>query len=516
MTLSTATSKLDLSLLPESPDNDIIAAIDMGSNSFHLVVARYHQGSIQTLVKDKHMVKLASGLNQDHILSEEAIERGLAVLRSFARTIENIDPDNIRAVATFTLRKAKNADQFIQRANDFLNIPIEIISGDEEARLIYQGVAHTSHLAGKRLVVDIGGGSTELAIGEGFSHLELSSQPLGCVVFTERFFADGNIDLTSFDAAVIAAKQRLELIDQRYISQGWQHALGSSGTVKAVVQYLAQCHPSGLFTGPITTEHLKQLKQHLIQAQHVDQIQHIEEHRRKVIPAGLAILIAVFEQLNIQQMYLSESALREGVLYELSDRMQHHDIRQRTVDSISARYAADKAQVNRVKATAHYLFEHIQSNYSASQANRLRNYLNWAIDLHEIGLNINRRGLQKHAAYIIEHSELPGFSYTEQKILANLVSLHRKRIKQDTLTLLNGIKDLDFTCLVIILRLAAIFNLRRIEQPQPTISFSNHKDGFHLCLDKQWITARTLLQEDLKTELQVLNQVNISLKIDFI
>ncbi|MCL4147478.1 UNVERIFIED_CONTAM: hypothetical protein GTU68_051152, partial [Idotea baltica] len=305
-----------------------IAAIDIGSNSFHLITARINNGALQPLVADKQIVRLADGLGDDGNLSEEAIERGLNILRRFALTIADIPSDSIRVVGTFTLRRAKNAHEFVRRAREFMPVPLEIISGDEEARLIYQGIAHTTHHDGQRLVVDIGGGSTEFAIGKSFSVLQLSSQPLGCVVYTKKFFPQGKITKEAFQAAELATLQRLEVIAGRFQSTGWSIAFGSSGTIKAIGQYLNATTEE--FDGKIKLDLLYEMKAAFIDLGEIAKLVDVDESRRAVLPAGLAILIAIFEQLGVEKMQISDAALREGVLYELPDECGINDIRQRT------------------------------------------------------------------------------------------------------------------------------------------------------------------------------------------
>ena len=245
------------------PENKTIAAIDLGSNSFHLSVVRVVNGTLQPLVIDKRMVRLAQGLDEQAILSEEAMERGIKVLESFAETIKELHSSSVRAVGTFTLRRAKNHKTFLRMAKKTVPIPIEVISGDEEARLIYQGVAHTTHLDGKRLVVDIGGGSTELAIGHKFDVLQLTSQSMGCVTNTKKYFPEGKITKKAFKAAEIAAAQKLETIEQRFLHTGWDSAVGCSGTVKAIIQFW-QSH-KGEFDGVITKKILKKIRQRIIE-----------------------------------------------------------------------------------------------------------------------------------------------------------------------------------------------------------------------------------------------------------
>lgn len=475
-----------------------IAAIDIGSNSFHLITARINNGALQPLVMDKQIVRLADGLGEDGKLSEAAMERGLDVLRNFARTIEEIPPDSIRAVATFTLRRARNAKEFVRRAREFMPAPIEIISGDEEARLIYQGVAHTNHNEGQRLVVDIGGGSTEFAIGKSFTILQLSSQPLGCVVYTKRFFADGTITTAAFRAAELAARQRLEIIDRRFTSTGWETAFGCSGTAKAINAYLQQSRSD--YDGVITLELLRQMQRELLSIGNTADLLHAEEHRRAVLPAGLAIMIAVFEQLGVQKMSVSDAALREGVLYELPDRMRHFDIRERTVDSLMIRYDVDTDHVKRVRITANKLFESLGKNAKITNRETVSDFLRWAVSLHEIGLQINRRGIQRHSAYIVASAELPGFSKDEQELLATVLGNYRKRFQSKDFKRFDLLEKRTVLWLVVVLRLAILLNIRRLDNFLPDIQVTAKKKQLKLKFPRGWLEENPLIEEDLKTE----------------
>ena len=495
---------------PDELESGAIAAIDIGSNSFHLITARINNGALQPLVMDKQIVRLADGLSEDGKLSEEAIERGLNVLRSFALTIGDIAPESIRVVATYTLRRAQNAYDFISQAKEFMPVPVEIISGDEEARLIYQGVAHTSHHEGQRLIVDIGGGSTEFAIGKGFTILQLSSQPLGCVVFTKKYFSDGTITPAAFRATELAAQQRLEVIYRRFLSSGWDIAFGSSGTVKAISQYLQINNPS--FEGKITLVLLHWMREQFIAAGDAASLSGVDDARRAVLPAGLAILIAIFEQLEIQEMSVSEAALREGVLYELPDRMRHHDVRERTVDSLMLRYDVDTTHVTRVLKTATHL--HQALNLSSDQQNKeiAADFLRWSVSLHEIGLQINRRAIQRHSAYIVQNAELPGFSNEEQDLLATLLSSYRKRFQSKDFKGSDILSRSDILWLVVVMRLAILLNIRRLDDFAPDILPSVIGNKIQLKFPVDWLNDNPLAEEDLKSEAKSLMANNIELK----
>ena len=492
-------------------DSESLAAIDIGSNSFHLIVARLTNGTLQPLVQNKVLVRLADGLDENNRLSEDAINRGLEALQGFAETVENISATNIRVVATYTLRRAKNQKVFLQRAKKIFPFPVEVITGDEEARLIYQGIAHTHHTDGKRLIIDIGGGSTEFAIGENFSHLQLSSQPMGCISYTKRFFADGEITLSRFEAAETSAQQRLEVIDQRFCNTGWQAAIGSSGTAKAIAQYILS---KGQFEqGTFTLADLLAMRQDLIQAGHTEKIKGIDENRKTVIAAGLAIMIAAFKSLDIQSMGLADAALREGVLYELTERMEHQDIRERTVNSLVLRYDIDQQQSARVLATAEHLFSAYKPQINSGLRKAMALVLDWSIQLHEIGLHINRRAIQRHSRYILENIEMPGFSNEDQKILGLLVGSYRKRFQPADFDQFSQYEESQVFILVVILRLSTLLHQRRLDNHIPDFSFTLSEMAAQLSFSKDWLAERPLVAADLQTESEFLQTKGFTLDI---
>ena len=336
----------------ESRETNKVAALDIGSNSFHLVVARIVAGSVQILHRVKQKVRLAEGLDENNVLSEEAMERGLNMLRVIAESLRGFEPDSVRIVATHTLRKAVNARDFINQAKEILPYPVEVISGVEEARLIYSGVAHTNHADGQQLVVDIGGGSTEFVIGKGFKPLLCRSLQMGCVSYTQRFFPDGELKGKSFDRAITAAAQELEMIDGKYRRLGWVQCIGTSGTIRSLFTLCQQDNANG-HDVPVTQKSLRNLMKEFVSAGHVDKLNYpnLSDDRRVVIAGGLAILIAVFKALDIEGLTYSPAALREGVLYQMEDELHHADIRGRTASSLATRYDVDTAQATMVLNT---------------------------------------------------------------------------------------------------------------------------------------------------------------------
>ncbi|MCH1930616.1 exopolyphosphatase [Shewanella sp. A25] len=431
-------------------------AIDMGSNSFHLVIAREQDGSLQILHKEKQQVQLAIGLNAQNLLSDDAINRGLDCLRDFNQRFSNLDQAQVRLVATHTLRVAKNRDKFIEAALAIMPYPVEVISGHEEARLIYNGIAQSQVLGKRNIVIDIGGGSTEVVLGQKNTPTQLSSLRCGCVSFNERYFIDGRITAAAFRAAQSAADKQFASLSKEYFLGDWDLSLGSSGTVKAICEAISEDHGDET----LTLARLKQLKLKLIRFGEISNVQfaNVDDKRTRLVPAGLAILISFFRRLPITQLEFSPGALREGVLYELAKIGQYQDIRHRTVDSIAQLYHVDMPHASKVRATAMALFEQVADDWGLRPHARL---LSYAAMLHEIGLHINSKALHKHGAYIISNSDLPGFDESLQQDLARLIANHRKKPNELFVAELDSNHKLILIRLACLLRLAVLMHLGR-------------------------------------------------------
>lgn len=483
-----------------SPRPQEIAAIDLGSNSFHMVVARVVDNSIQVLSRLKQRVRLADGLDENYQLSEEAIARGVAALTLFAERLQGFAEENVTIVGTHTLRVACNATEFLQRAANVLPYPIEIISGHEEARLIFMGVEHTQSEQGRKLVIDIGGGSTELIIGENFEPLLLDSFNMGCVSFLHRFFPQGEISRQNFERAKQAAAQKIESICWQYRLQGWDYAIGASGTIKAVHEILCAL---GEKAHPITADHLHKLSEKVLSYQHIDDLAlpGISQERKAVFAPGLAILCGLFDALAIRELFLSEGALREGVIYEIEGRFRHQDIRQRTAQSLATQYNIDHQQARRVLATTRLLYEQWAEANPRLVKKPLQALLEWAALLHETGLGINHTALQRHSAYILQHSNLPGFNQEQQLMLATLVRFHRKAIKTDDIPRFNLFKKKHYLPLIQILRLAILLNNQRQATVAPSsLQLLTDDNHWTLVFPSGFLTQNLLVQLDLEKE----------------
>jgi len=408
--------------LPES-----VAAVDLGSNSFHMIVARTVDDQFQVVDRMREMVRLAAGLNKKNELSKEAIARAIACLQRFGERVAELPRGTVRVVGTNTLRMARNSEVFLEQAEAALGHGIDIISGYEEARIIYLGVSHgLDDDAEQRLVMDIGGGSTEFILGRRFEPLSMESLHMGCVSQSMRFFADGRITAKRMQAAEIAALQELESIQASYRKRGWQSAIGASGTILSIREIVSA---QGWSDEGISAESLRSLRHALIKAGHVDnlKLQGLSDDRRPVFPGGVSILSAAFEGLGIERIRVSESALREGLLYDLIGRIHQEDVRERSVADLAKRYELDLEQGERVAEAAESIRQQV-ANAWGLESDDLRRLLRWAAQLHEIGLVISHSAHHKHGGYLLTHLDLPGFARGEQRRLAALVRGHRRKL----------------------------------------------------------------------------------------
>lgn len=491
-----------------------IAAVDLGSNSFHMVVARPVNGHLNVLDRLRESVRLAAGLDVNGELDAAAQQRAIACLERFGQRLRDMPPGSVRAVGTNTLRKAHNSDAFLEAAAAALGHPIEVISGLEEARVIYLGVSHSLPASpGQRLVMDIGGGSTELIIGEGFEPIYMESLYMGCVSLSQEHFSDGNISAKAMRRAEIAAGQELQAIEQDYRRLGWGSAVGSSGTIRAVGDVL---QAMGWSDGGITLSALHRLREAMIAAGHVDRLvnlQGLPAERAPVFPGGVAILIATFAALGIERMQVSDGALREGLLYDLMGRIRHEDVRGRTIAALSDRYHVDKAQARRVHATATYALHQVMQAWKLEEECAV-SLLEWAAQLHEIGLAVAHNGYHKHGAYLLEFSDMPGFSRQEQKALSALVRSHRRKFAPAVFRVLPEAQRERLMRLSLLLRLAVL--LHRSRADIPLTPFHMEADGKSLTVrfPAGWLELHPLTQADLAQEAEMLKEGKFKLAFE--
>lgn len=504
---------------------DLVAAVDLGSNSLRLLVAQVVNTPSGTQLRPidtlRETVRLAAGLTENKILGNDAYQRGLNTIRRFGERIRGFNPANVRAVATNTLRVAKNSAQFVAEAEKALGFPIEVIAGVEEARLIYIGAAHeVQAVQGNRLVIDIGGGSTEFIIGKGYEPKLMESLYIGCVSHSLRFFPKGNIDAHSFKEAELAARREIQVISGAYLKSGWNQVIGSSGTARALAELIVENNLNGSSdgltmgrvngtSGLITRDGLKQLKKHLLKYEHVNQVELIglKDDRRAVWPGGLAIMLAAFDELNIDSMEVTDAALRIGVLYDLLGRSQHHDMRYVTVEQFMQRYSVDRDQANRVgKLAADFLAQLPKSDVE----NRVDNIalLQWAASLHEIGLSISHNGYHKHSAYIAGNADMPGFSKNDQARLAALLLGHTGKLGK----LANNVAFNDWRMLFC-LRLAQVLSRGRSGVDQPKVKVSDSSGSFLVEMPKDWALSHPLTEFSLQKEAAEWERIGRSYKV---
>lgn len=497
----------------ETRDINLYAALDIGSNSFHLVIARVVAGSLQTVQKIKNKVRLAEGLNEKNILSDEAMERGLTTLQSMAESMQGLDPSHVRVVATHTLRKARNAKVFLSKARKVFPYPIEIISGPEEARLIYTGIANTTQSEGNRLVVDIGGGSTEFAVGEHLLPVMCKSVQMGCVSYQQRYFADGTLTKKAFQAAITSARLEIELVVGNLKRFNWETNIGASGTIRSICSVLTAQAESQSDVA-ITKAGMNDLMQACCECGHSDNLvlPGLTDDRKPVFAAGLSILIAIFRSLNLETMGVSSAALREGVLYEAHDTGANTNIRERTAQSLATRYDVDTLFAKKVWATCIKIYEQAAQSWDIDKGD-LRHLLGWSALLHEVGLQINSRGVQRHSSYIIEQSDLPGFNQEQQKLLAALVRYQRKKIKLAELPAFVNYSEAVVLKLLVLLRLGILLNINRQESQLPEFGLEVVEEKIILSFPENWFDLSPLLLADLQQENRYIEATGMSIRI---
>lgn len=498
------------------PKIDQIAAIDLGSNSFHMVIARIVDDELQVVDRIKDMVRLAAGLDEaTNQLDIQSQSRALEALERFGERVHGMPPGSVRAVGTNTLRKAANSRNFLAAAEEALGHPIEIVSGAEEARLIYLGVAHDIGVGGsKRLVVDIGGGSTEFIIGEDFDPIVRESKYMGCVSYSQRWFADGKVTREAYDQAVIAARQELQPNVKKYRDIGWNRAVGASGTIRAIWDMIV----SNDIDKSITLSGLKKLRKLTIELGSLDELTSIKglsTRRAPVLPGGLAILIGAFKSLKIDEMIVSDGALREGAIMDLIGRIQNRDIRDETIANLAAHNQVDEDHAERVEETAMQLLDQVATDWDIEDE-VYRRLLRWACRIHEIGLSISHSKYHKHGSYLVENTDLPGFSRGEQKFLWALVRSQRRSFKTHRFSDLHAPYPITGPRLAILLRLSVLLNRSRQDDAVPNkLKVKIRKGGrqVRMRFPDGWLDDSPLTRADLQEEKRYLKP-DYKLKFD--
>ena len=489
-------------------DCSVIAAVDLGSNSFRLQVARVVEGSLFPLDSLKETVRLGAGLDAQGCLTQEAIDEMVEALGRFGERLVGLPPQCVRAVATNTFRIARNSADFLPQAEAALGFPIEIIAGREEARLIYIGAAHSlPSTKERRLVLDIGGGSTELIIGSQYRSFSTESIQLGCVGWSARYFPDGIITSERMEAAELAARGAFLPLVPTFYSGEWQRAIGTSGTARSLADILELNDLSAL---GITRDGMAALREKMLAAGHIDRLQlnGLRDDRRPVLPGGFAIMHAAFDMLGIERMSITYGALRDGVLYDLVQRQTQYDVRDRTVDFFQRRYHVDGPQAYRVSQLAAALFDSLRGETQSEDAVLARN-LTMAAALHEVGRSIAHATYHKHSAYILQYADMPGFSRREQIWLSRLVLAHAGSLNK----LANlEIKPAEWDA-ILCLRLAVLFYRARLDEAPPLGLLSHCAEGYCLELDAAWLEAHPLTLYALNEEMTAWQNMGINLQI---
>ncbi len=479
----------------------LLAAVDLGSNSFRLEIGRVEGSLIERHGYWKETVRLAAGLGDDERLSKKAIESACECLARMNERLRGMKGEHVRAVGTQTLRVARNLNEFLLEAQNALGYPIEVISGREEARLVFEGCMHTLPPSDRRrLVVDIGGASTELIVGRGFAAEQAESFRVGCVNTTLRHFRGGTIDRASFKRAQVAAAAEFEEGIAAFGRSQWDEAYGSSGTIGAVSEIL---RAEGWTDGTITAEGLLKLRQALLAAGEIKRIrlQALKAERQEVIAGGVAVLAAAFDTLGLTQMRTARGALRVGVLYDLLGRRESRDLREATVERMQSRFAVDRAQAQRVGAIAAQFYDALAPQVPAELHKRLA----WAAALHECGFAISHNDYHKHGAYLVRHSDLAGFSTTDQERIATLILGQRGNLKKVAAAL----EDADRAGKILALRLAVIFcHARRAVDP-PRWTLRSSRSAIELGVDADWLARHPLTQHLLEEEAAQWDKVGV-------
>jgi exopolyphosphatase/guanosine-5'-triphosphate,3'-diphosphate pyrophosphatase len=497
-------------MAPRVPD--VLAAVDLGSNSFHMIVARYTHGQLVMLDRLREPVRLAAGLDEQGHLSRESTQRAIACLERFGQRLSDMRAESVRAVGTNTLRKARRRGAFMDRARDALGHPIDIISGAEEARLIYLGVAHTTpQQGGPRLVVDIGGGSTEIILGEGFGAKRLESLYMGCVSLSAQYFPGGEITEKRFRKARTVAQLELEPVAARFKREQWDIAYGASGTLRAIADVLHARDPS---VTHIDRTGLEWLMEECLRAGDVTRLRipGLAPERSEVLPGGLAIIVETFDRLGIERMGVADGALREGLLYDLLGRLTDEDARVRSVRAMEGRFHVETAQADRVEATALAFLRQVRGDWQLDEP-IAESVLGWAARLHEVGLDISHSHYHRHGAYLLQNADLPGFPSHEQQLLAAIVGNHRRKLHLATLEELMPPWHVKALYLIVLLRLAVLLHRGRGPRSLPELQLAVRGRSAEIAFPRGWLAEHPLTAVDLEQEAEYMAAAGFRLKV---
>lgn len=492
----------------------MMAAVDLGSNSFHMIVASLEEdGTLKVIDRIKEMVRLSAGLDSKNNLNEETQERALECLSRFSQRLQNIHENDIRITGTNTLRIAANSNKFIKKAKKVLGHRIDIISGVEEARLVYHGAVYSlAELGNKRLVVDIGGGSTEIIIGKNNKPMQLESLEMGCVSITKKFFSDGIISKLRIKKADIFARQMVEPERQSYLKMGWEQCVGTSGSIRSISKVLLATETTD---GTITEKGLKKLLDILIEFELIKNIKldGLNSDRRQVFIGGVIVLNAVFKALKLKEMTASDGALREGLILDMVGRIKHEDIREVSVQQLVSRYGVRQEHAKNINLSCKHLSSELKKSWSLDDENN-QLLLFWAANLHEMGLAISHAGYHKHGAYLVLNSDMPGFSMHEQLLLSLFIRYHRQKFQLEDFESFSPKYSKKIFYLIIILRIAVILNRSIPEYQEPDYTVKAKKDSLTLSFPDLWLENNPLIIADLENETDYLATIGIKLIIE--
>lgn len=494
-----------------SPET-IFAAVDLGSNSFHLVIASYERGEFNMLDKQREVVRLAGGLDQRGFLNEEVAARAIECLERFGQLLRSIPSTQVRIVGTNALRRMRHKSVFLDAAERALGHNVEIIAGREEARLIYAGVSKWAASGGDaRLVIDIGGGSTEVIVGRGNVSSCRESLEVGCVVLSDQFFADGKLSREQFDQAKLSAELAIQPIVEVVRAQGWQQVLGCSGTMKSINNVLVQ---GGWSKDGIQHDALYQLLDTVIAAGHVDHLDlaGLSSERRPVFPGGLAILLALFELFNIQELSVSDIALREGVLYDLVGRSSNEDIRGVTVAAMLDKWGVQSAHGIAVSGTVLKLHEQVAQQWDITER-WYEEVLSWGAMLHELGLLVSHDSYHNHGAYIVENADMAGFARRDQLVLSALVAGHRRKFPLGRFESLPAKLVTPAKRMAVLLRLAVLLHRERPHSVSEVPSLAAEGQMLAVDFSEGYLRRHPLTRADLEQEKAWLKAIGVKLQI---
>ncbi|THB68386.1 MAG: exopolyphosphatase [Gammaproteobacteria bacterium] len=479
---------------------------DLGSNTFHLMIATVSGPRINIIDRIREPVRLAAGFDEYGALNEEAQERAFRCMELFGQRLKGFPPEHVLMVGTNALRKAVNSREFIENASSILGYEIEVVSGYEEARLVFAGIARNIEPDNrKRLIIDIGGGSTEFAIGRRFEPFLVESIDVGCLSTKVNCFADGKVTERRMHDAIIAAGLKLQPILSRLKGCGWSSAFGSSGSVKSIAQVV---YANGWCDEGISYESLKILKAQLIRdgVFKAEFFPDISSDRADVFPGGVAVLFAIMKNLDIDHVYISDGGIREGMLLDLSGRIDHKDVRDTSVSVFANSYGVDRDQADRVFAKAEFLYRNVKDNWGLDEQ-ICHDLLRWSADVHEVGLSISHGRYHKHSAYLVRHSNLAGFSREIQMLLGFIVRCHRKSFSEKSHEKL----PLDFrdraVRLCVILRLAVILCRSRNDVDKGKLKVESGENRIKICFPGGWLQDNPLTEADLLLEVDYLQQI---------